>query len=183
MAAPSRSDRRRGRRRRRRIPCELEHAGQCVKGMVLDVSEHGLFVQVSTPPPPGTTLRLQLRETARTPPMQLVARVARGLRVPPQLAGAVAGGIGLWVVEAPPEFAGLRVEPGVAPTPSSAPAGADAQDRPDASRPRYRVRLQTTGGVRSRQVDVSAASDAEARRAALAGAGAGWQVKDLRRLT
>jgi hypothetical protein len=100
-------DARDGPRLKRRIACELESEGRVSKGMVVDLSAHGLFVQTGATavPSDGSQVEVRLLASPGVPPMTLRARVARR-QVSPALLGTVAGrGVGLHILWAPPEYA------------------------------------------------------------------------------
>jgi hypothetical protein len=188
-------EKRQRQRIRRRITCELVHDGQPHRGIVLDLSETGLFVQTVATPAPGTALRLRLR-AAGSEEVEVDAVVARRLAVPPPLNSVARGGIGLRL-QAPPAsyFRLLRMEadqaaarateradgeearsalrsagePASARPASSQPAAADA-------RPTFRVRVKECGGPRSRSLLMRATSEDDARQQASAQIGSGWEV-------
>jgi hypothetical protein len=205
MAGGGRDEKRRKRRVRRRIPCELVTSDRRFTGIVLDVSVDGMFVQTSAVLPAGTELRVRVLSTSSTPAFELDARVARAKRVPPQLVSSAAGGMGLRVLRPPAEFAALQAgggEEGVTETPAAAPRPAPSQ-RPipaappaPASRrapatpptpppaptgPTFRVRLKQKSGDRSRLLVVVAPDPAAARKKALSDIGAGWDVLEVER--
>ena len=179
MGEATRSERRNNGRKRLRIPCEIQVEERRHMGIVLDVSSTGLFVQTTALFSAGTPIRITLKETPFSPALTVEAVVARGKRVPPQLASAAAGGIGLRVVAPPPAFRTLSTElagkerrsepkPAPAPLPPAAPAG-----------PVFRVRLARREGNRSRVLEVTATDDRLARQMALAQVGTGWDVQEV----
>jgi hypothetical protein len=166
-------EQRRRNRVKRRITCELIVDGKRQSGIVLDVSAEGLFVQTAVTAPPGTVIDVRLAATRTTPEIALRARVARGMRVPPRLASVAAGGLGLRVFQAPPEFGQLLVgEQGIGHAPVS-------ERKPEPKGQRYRVRLQASGSTRSRIVSVECAGEAEARSRGLSVVGSGWEVVEV----
>jgi hypothetical protein len=187
MSTATRTDKRRETRKRLRIPCVLAIGEKQQSGFVLDLSLGGMFVHTTLIPPAGTRVRVSLLETASSPALSVEAVVARGRRVPPQLAALAGGGIGLRVIEATTEFEALcRVQPdGLGARPICAEPAARASEngarRPDGAIT-FRIRLVRHDGNRSRMVDVAGADEADAKRRALASAGAGWEVQEARRL-
>lgn len=177
MAASSRSEKRSSARRRQRIPCEIHHEDRQHTGIVLDVSPSGLFIQMTAILPPGSRVRVALKETPASPALEVLAVVARGRRVPQPLAHLAGGGIGLRVVEPSPEFRALARNP--APAPAAAPAAQTSAG--SAGGVAFRVRLARPEGNRSRAVDVVARDDSAARELALAQAGSGWEVQAVSR--
>ncbi len=166
-------EQRRRKRFKRRITCELTVDGKRQSGIVLDVSAEGLFVQTAVTAPPGALVEVRLAATRTTPEIVLRARVARGLRVPPRLMAVAAGGLGLRVIQAPPEFAELVV--------GEAGGGHDpvSETKPEPMGQRFRVRLQAAGSTRSRIVSVECANESDARTRALSVVGSGWEVVDV----
>ena len=88
---------------RRRVTCELQLGGRSYRGIVLDLSETGVFVQTEATPPPGTRLRVRLHASGGIE-FEVDATVARRQVAPPQLATVVRGGLGLRVEAPPPAY-------------------------------------------------------------------------------
>jgi hypothetical protein len=180
----------RAERIRRRITCELQLDGRNYRGIVLDLSETGVFVQTEATPPPGTRLRIKLRASGGVE-FEVEASVARRQVAPPQLASVVRGGLGLRVEEPPPAYFKLiGVEPpkagGRGRGGSSAAAGPAPQapaappaPPPEDTRVEFRVRVKQSDGPRSRTLKVKAGSPSEARRNALAELGRGWEILSI----
>jgi len=127
---------------RRRVTCELQLDGRSYRGIVLDLSESGVFVQTEATPPPGTRVRLRLR-TAGGVEFVVEATVARRQVAPPQLASVVRGGLGLRVEDPPAAYfklIGMEAAAGTgrslggpgAPAPGAAAAGAAPAGAPGA---------------------------------------------------
>jgi hypothetical protein len=178
-------DKRYKKRIKKRIPCEFTHEGRRSTGIILDVSVDGLFIQTSSLLPAGTVTTVKVQATPTTPALELEARVARAKRVPPQLVTQAAGGIGLRILRAPPEFLMLQRELAQdAETSRSTPVSSAAQTPPPAAAPpkpkrRWRVRLKETTGNRSKLIEVAAESAPVARKDALRDAGEGWDVLEV----
>lgn len=96
--------RRRAPRIRRRLTCELHFDGRKASGIVLNISQTGMFVQTAVKPAPGSVLDVQIAAHRSTPSLLVRARVARQLRVDPRLASIAPAGLGLEVLDAPPEY-------------------------------------------------------------------------------
>jgi len=94
---------RRSVRIKRRQTCELALAGRRYRGIVLDLSETGVFVQTEAAPAPGAPLQLRFYAGDGTS-FEVEASVARRQVAPPQLAGVVRGGLGLRVHTPPPAY-------------------------------------------------------------------------------
>jgi hypothetical protein len=89
---------------KKRISCELTVAERQFRGVVLDLSSHGLFVQTAAKPDPGQTVALAIAAPGRREPLVLEARVARAKLVPPKLRAVAQGGVGLHIEEPPEEY-------------------------------------------------------------------------------
>lgn len=97
---------RRSVRIKRRTTCELAVDGRRYRGIVLDLSETGLFVQTEATPTPGAPIQLRFHAGDGTT-FEVEASVARRQVAPPQLAGVVRGGLGLRVHTPPAAYFGL----------------------------------------------------------------------------
>jgi len=177
-------DQRRGKRVKRRITCELVIDGKRHAGIVLDVSASGLFVQTVVSAAVGREVEVHLAATRTSPELTIRARVARGLRVPPQLLAAAGGGLGLRVLDPPPEFAQLTVgdDETMPSQRRSSPAAAAPPPKSSKRIPvqrRFRVRLQATGSTRSRLVTVQSPDAKTARTEACKVVGPGWDAVEV----
>ncbi len=167
-------ERRRGaKREKRRATCELKIAGQPASGILIDISESGLFVQTNAMATPGTEVAVRILGNSGLPDQHFETVVARVKRVPSELLSVTPGGLGLKIVRA--RGAGANAAR------LAASAFAEPEPPPIPKR-RFRVRLGQSGGKRSRLVDVDSADEAAARRAALALAGPGWEATEVRAL-
>ncbi|MEN8181293.1 MAG: PilZ domain-containing protein [Myxococcota bacterium] len=153
-------ERRRGQRIKRRLPCEFLYGGHRHRGIVVDLSPGGLFLQTDIAVDPGSELEVHL-SGSRFPEIELRAVVARRRFTPAVLATMIRRGVGLRILEAPlayyealetvpvegvEEAAAVPIEivvsaaapppetsPAViAPTPAQALAGPPAQEPPEA---------------------------------------------------
>ena len=174
-------DRRQGRRVKKRIPCEIQVRGQWQPALVLDVSSNGLFVQTRRSIAPGAEVEIRLRLPGRSEPIEILAAVARALRVPPRLASVAQSGLGLKIRSAPnayyefvAEFAGDRAAP--------APPKPERSPEPAPPKPKFKVHAQQTGSPRSRTLTVGADSLEQAKAVALRQLGEGWTVRDVERI-
>jgi hypothetical protein len=181
---------RRAERIKRRVTCELLLDGRGYRGIVLDLSATGVFVQTEATPAPGARLRLRFHTPDRRE-FEVEASVARRQVVPPQLASVVRGGLGLRV-ERPPEayFQLIGVEGVTEERAQSGMATQIVQNQPAAKAaavqapkpapapalPEYRLRVKQTDGPRSRTLKLGATSPDDARKRALAELGRGWEV-------
>jgi len=95
---------RRHERVKRRFSCEFYAGGQRYRGIVVELSRGGLFVQTDATTRPGTEIEVHLAGSGVVPDMRLRALVVRRRMVPAPLATAVRRGIGLELLEAPVEY-------------------------------------------------------------------------------
>ncbi len=166
-------ERRQGSRQKRRVICEIEAEGRRHRGIVLDVSPRGLFVQTDATPGPGTPVRLTLRD-GDGDALELDAQVARKRLVPRRLASVATGGIGLRIASAPEEY--FRLLSGEM---SASRETRRAQEEPSRPEATFRVRVKQVAGPRSRSLLVNASGEDAARRQALAELGEGWSVLEV----
>jgi uncharacterized protein YndB with AHSA1/START domain len=177
--------RRSSNRVKRRITVGLRVGGQQHHGIVLDVSPTGLFVATTSPIQPGSELVVEFSAPDGGTAFEVRARVARRRRVPQNLQSYEAPGIGLQLIDPPPEFARLlaggRSEEG----------GADADEAEEAEKapappapvlPSFRLRLRQTGSPRSRTLRIEAADEAAARARAAPELAKGWEIVEIQRV-
>jgi hypothetical protein len=182
---------RRSERIKRRVTCELALDGRRYRGIVLDLSESGVFVQTEATPAPGSRLRLRFHD-ADGAAFEVDASVARRQVAPPQLASVVRGGLGLRVHAPPPSYLDLLARAGE--PAAGARAGGAGRSGHGAARPAaaprppdpppgdpFRVRVKQCDGPRSRTVAVRAPSEQEAAKRVLADLGRGWEVLRIER--
>ena len=99
-------DSRTNQRTRRRITCEIEVEGRTAKGMVVDLSAGGLFVQTNAAAIPKTTAEVEVRILGGSgfPEVTLRAVLVRRQLSPALLSAVMGRGVGLRIVEAPAEY-------------------------------------------------------------------------------
>ena len=192
-------------RTKKRLACSVVIDGSRMSGIVLDLSANGLFVQTSANPPPGAELGLELELPGEPERTLLVVRVARKKVVPPRLRSVAHGGLGLRIKRAPEAYfsyvarlqcaevaeespavaaAPAKASPAVTASPKKASPGRRSGARrvapprapAAANGKRFRVRVSQISGSRSRSLDVTAASEEEARRKAMGASGEGWKI-------
>jgi hypothetical protein len=179
---------RRAERIKRRVTCELLLDGRSYRGIVLDLSATGIFVQTEATPGPGERMRIRFH-TATGDEFETDARVARRQAVPRELAGVVRGGLGLRLEGAPDAYFRLIGMEGApeersrshgtstrAAQTARAPAPEPPKPPPAPKLPEYRVRVKQTEGPRSRILKLGATSPDDARKRAVAELGRGWEV-------
>ncbi len=189
------AERRRHKRARCRIPCDLIVDGTAVVGEVRDVSAGGLGVLAEAPAleqgePVSVILRLP---GAR--PFEISALVWHVRAVRQKAGGKPTRSWGLVLGEAAPAFAKLveKLTAGDRPTgatrtprakpahpPVSAPEAAPPPLPRLPSLQQFAIRIRQVGGPRTCRVIACGATESEAVQAALAEVGAGWALLDAR---
>ncbi len=183
----------RAQRIKRRVTCELALGGRAYRGIVLDLSETGVFVQTEATPGPRESVRIKFHAPDGSE-FEVDASVARRQVAPPQLSTVVRGGLGLRV-EHPPEayfrligFAAAEAArkerraaaPGTRrPSAPATAAAAPAAPPPPPPEHAFRVRVKQSDGPRSRSFTVRAPTKDEARKRAQAELGRGWEILSI----
>lgn len=175
-------ERRAAKRIKKRVTCEVRVGRNSQRGIVLDVSQTGLFVQTAVRIAPGTIVDVIVHPADR-PEFLVRAVVARQKQTDPRLVSVVAAGVGLQILEAPEAYYRdlLGDAEGRAPAPKRKPAPvgsatpAAATGAPEGKPFRVLVRK----GSRQKTLKLEAEDEAAARRAALAKQGAGWEVVEV----
>jgi hypothetical protein len=173
-------EKRKQRRTRKRLTCELVIGSERHGAVVRDVAPTGLFVQTRIKLEPDTRVCVVISARAEQPELQLDARVARQRVVPPRLQSSVPGGVGLEVIDPPrsfQEFVASRIEPGAKAASSRAP-----QEKAGSGVRTFRVRVKQRDKPNSRIITVRSESLHGARARALARAGRGWQIADIQEI-
>ncbi|MEN8159540.1 MAG: PilZ domain-containing protein [Myxococcota bacterium] len=99
-------NRRGSERVKRRIPCDFQYESHTYAGIVVDLSAEGLFLQTEAAIEPGVELAMRLRPE-RVPELALRGRVVRRRFTPAVLASMIRRGVGIRILEAPPQFYAL----------------------------------------------------------------------------
>jgi hypothetical protein len=94
-----------------RIPCEFVHEGHRLAGIVTDVSARGVWVETSHRIPPGTELRLVLRDSQGS--YDLIGRVKREARSHRSARQVLSGGFGMRLDVVPEAFFRLLLRLGL----------------------------------------------------------------------
>jgi uncharacterized protein (TIGR02266 family) len=168
----------------KRLPCAVNVDGRRYAGVVLNLSQGGLFIQTNASPDRGEAVDVELNapEAQRSIPVQ--GKVVWRRVVPHQLRSMARGGMGVQIQHADESFYMLlarwmRTElpvPNAVP-PRRAPASAVPPELPS-----WRVRVRAVAGPRTRTLTVEAESSEGAREAALRHAGDGWRVLQVEKL-
>ncbi len=135
-------DKRRHRRYKRRLTVDLDLGGQFLRAFIIDLSSSGMFIQTNQSINPGTVVAVRFAPTSTNPMIIVRAVVARRRAVPAHLRAIAASGLGLEVLEAPPEYQSVVLPPLEAATRSekgaasaTAPVAASAKKTPPRSAP------------------------------------------------
>ena len=96
-------ERREDPRNRRRIPCEFQHQGDHYRGIAVNISRSGLFIQTDATLEPGAELEVELLGD-QFEGASFRAEVARRRATPALLAAVIRPGLGVRIVEAPDSF-------------------------------------------------------------------------------
>lgn len=176
---------------RKRLPCTLSLEARQHNGMILNLSERGLFVQTSLPAEPGTLLDLDVRDPMRGRAIPLQAAVVWRRRVSPRMTGMNQSGMGLRLLKRPSEWRTLMIglrggeettdDGGSCHATSAAEPGPALEATPAPPAHSFVVRLVLSGGPRSRRIVIESADEIAAASDALREVGAGWTVLEVRR--
>jgi len=164
---------------RKRIPCNVSFRDARRSGMVLNLSQSGLFVQTTVSASRGDDVDLLLNMPHLPEPIPIRAKIVWSRRVDPQFRSVVQGGFGARIEAASERYFGVLQDIADMRSAPVASAKAAAVTKPEArSGDRYRVRVKLLGSPRSRYLTVVAHSEQEAEQRALQKAGEGWSLLD-----
>ena len=152
-------DRRRNRRIKRRIPCQVVVDGEAHQGIVLDLSARDMFVQTSATLSRSEQVEVIFPADGQRPEITLRARVARRKQIPPRLVTITHPGLGLQILDAPPNYERM------------------VNGQPFL--PQFRVTVRQRGSPRSRILTIESGSEDEARHSALSKTGETWEVLEI----
>lgn len=159
---------------KKRLPCTLQLADGRRSGLILNLSQRGMFIQTSLPAEPGTLMEVDFWDPSRGQPIALQAAVVWRQRVSPRMTGINQSGMGMRIPLPPAPYDELVAE--ILSPPRAAPAPGDASPP---ERSRYVVRLGQLGGPRSRRIVVHGDSEEHAREQAAAELGEGWSILEV----
>jgi hypothetical protein len=100
-------DKRKQRRTRKRLTCELVIGESRQTVLVRDLSPEGLFVQTRAKVDPNGRIRLVFAAKEDLPAIEVEARVARKRITPPRLQSSVPSGVGLEVIDPSDDYYAL----------------------------------------------------------------------------
>jgi Tfp pilus assembly protein PilZ len=171
----------------KRVPCAVHVGKRRYSGVVLNVSQGGLFVQTSADAGQGANIDLELSIPEHRDVVPVCASVVWKRVVPHQLRSLAQGGFGVRITQAGETYyqllaAWMRVEVPASSAPAasgSASREAGPQPRPDTQTSTYRLRVRQTSGPRSKTLSIEATSAEEAGAEALRRTGSGWQIIEI----
>jgi len=173
-------EKRKQRRTRKRLTCELVIGESRQTVLVRDLSPEGLFVQTRAKLDPNGRVRLVFAAKDDLPAVEVEARVARRRNTPPRLQSQVPSGVGLEVIDPSDAYYTLversvtsGVQDGEAPK-QEVPAGAGMRT--------FRVRLTQPGKPQASVFTVRSESVQGARARALSRAGRHWKIADIQEI-
>ena len=174
-------EKRKQRRLRKRLTCELVVGSERHVALVRDLSPRGMFVQTRARLEPGVRLTVVFAEHEEQPALSVQARVARQRRAPPRLQASVPGGVGLELIDPPAAFENL-VRRGAGQAVAESLEAPDSQPGRAAVVRTFRVRVSQRDKPGSRVITVRSESLHGARARALARAGRGWKIGDIQEI-
>ena len=154
--------------------CRVAYEDQQFRGIVLDISPAGLFIQTTSPIPPGSRVVVEFPSQGPTESFEVRARVARRRQVPQRLAALMPAGLGLRVLDPPEAYARLVLRQDAV---AGAARGPAAETGPELAK--YRVRVTRRGSPRSRTLVLEAASEDDVHTRVARDLGADWDVVEL----
>jgi hypothetical protein len=160
-------------RYKKRLPCRLHVAGGAHRGMVLNVSRGGMFVQTTAGASPGDAVHLELSLGSTDLPVD--ARVVWRRVVAPHLRTVSTGGMGVHIQYANDAWYGFLAGLAASGVPEDGGVAGDGRFG-------FRVRLRLFGSPRTRTLIVAAGDEREARERARQQAGTEWSVLELVRI-
>ena len=173
MSAPVRSESQP--RVSKRMTCAVSVGEQRYSGVVLNVSQGGMFVQTTASPQAGTSVGIELNPPGERPVIPVEAQVVWRRVVPRQLRASAHGGVGIRIVQADENYYQALAEW----LPAAASSAVGPEAAPAEPGIAYRVRVRAPNGPRTRWVEVEAASAVAARELALEETGDDWAVLDV----
>ena len=161
----------------KRMTCAVSVGDARYSGVVLNVSQGGLFVQTAAAPVRGSSVLLELNPPGERAAIPVRAEVVWRRVVPQPLRATAQGGMGMKILHADENYYGALAEwmrVAIDARPRVAPEHPIANDAVP-----FRVRVRAQGSPRTRVVSVDAGSEEAAGDAALRHVGTGWQVLDV----
>lgn len=173
---------------RKRLPCTLGHADRHQSGLILNLSNGGLFIQTNLPVEPGSLIDIGFRNPSGQDEIDIHGAVIWRRRVSSRMMGRTESGMGVRLLGQPSAYSEMmssfleKAEPElIRDAPVAAPEVANTPERViDAKE--YIVRLALEGSPRTKRLVIVSNNPGSARSEALIRAGEGWSVLELRKL-
>jgi len=172
---------------KKRLPCTLGHADRHQTGLILNLSQGGLFVQTNMPAEPGSLIDIGFRDPSGEADIDLHGAVIWRRRVSSRMTGRTESGMGVRLLGGTPAYAELltaflrRAEPEL--IREAAKAAPEVSNAVEQSREgsEYIVRLALEGSPRTKRLVIISQCPGSARVEALERVGEGWMILDLRK--
>ena len=166
---------RRNKRIRRRFYCQIQTPEKRRDGIVMDLTEDGLFVLTKSKMPPGTQVEILLKATPDMAELTVRAIVVRHRLEREGSAQISSRGLGLRILEAPAAYYKLA---------SEVEKVRDTEEADDdlpavSPRRRFRVRVRQQAGSLFRMLPVSATSREDAKRQIQEELGPDWEPTEV----
>lgn len=163
-------------RYKKRIPCEFNVGERHHIGVVLNVSQGGLFISSRVAPSIGSRVELDLEPDAKDDAIPVRARVVWKKKVHRSLNKMGEGGIGLVIEESSPAY-----ERWVVLISGAAVSAAKVEaTEPIARDFCFQVRLALVGTPRTRSLTVKAPEEESARVRAVETCGVDWSILEIK---
>ncbi|HXV37348.1 MAG TPA: PilZ domain-containing protein [Myxococcota bacterium] len=173
-------EKRKQRRTRKRLACELVIGESRESVLVRDLSPEGLFVQTRAKLEPDARVRLVFAAQPDLPGVELEARVARKRSTPPRLQSSVPSGVGLVLIDPPAAYLTLVERSASSGVPEAEAPRDDAAA--GAGLRTFRVRMIQPGRASANVFTVRSESMQGARARAIARAGRDWKIADIQEI-
>jgi hypothetical protein len=173
---------------KKRLPCTLDHADRHQRGLILNLSSAGLFVQTNLPAEPGSLVGIGFQHPDVDDSIAIKAAVVWRRRVSSRMIGVTQSGMGVRILEQPRAYDEFVTSIISEEAPSAGPAThSPVRESTDSASPspppetlhRYVVRVGQSGGPRSRRLILHCPSIADARAEALLEAGTNWSILEI----
>jgi hypothetical protein len=171
-------ERRKSRRVRCRLACEIHGARKRATGTVLDMSEGGLAVQTALKADQGDTLRIRIQ--ARGGPLEVETLVWHSRQVRLRGASETSWALGLMISDAPDQYFQL-VPQGDTHAKSKEPevSADEVTEEAAPELPAFRIRVKQLAAPRTRVLSLNAESEDEARALATADLKGEWEILEV----
>ncbi len=179
-----------------RLRCTLESGEMQAQGLILDISQEGLYVQTKLAPPRGT-LTVRIPDPEGVDEIVLTARVRRQRKIDVRLSTFDSSGLGLMIVSAPDSYTSLIAGSDGSPGRSEASQGGEGEPEvasgggrsgrageppEEPELPAFRVRVSQRGTPRTRALIRHAETAKDAEQKVLRELGGDWEIEEIEEL-